>query len=70
MKIDELVGQGAVKRLVFTQERAQRQGAMSRCLFLDRDADPERRMSILDEGGKALAKSAWTGKQIDNAESG
>ena len=70
MEIDELIGQGAVNRPVFTQECAQRQGAMGRCLFLDRDADPERRMSVLDQGGKSLAKSAWTGEQIDNAESG
>lgn len=43
---------------------------MGRYLLLDRDADPERYMSVLDEGCKTLAKSAWTGKQIDNAESG
>ena len=42
---------------------------MGRGLLLDRDPDPERRMSVLDEGSKALAKSAWTGEQIDNAES-
>ena len=27
-------------------------------------------MAVLDEGRKPLAKAAWTGKQIDNAESG
>lgn len=28
------------------------------------------RLPVLDQGGKSLAKSAWTGEQIDNAESG
>jgi hypothetical protein len=55
---------------VFAQERAKRQGPMGRCLLLDRDADPERRMAVLDKGRKSLAKPAGTGKQIDNAESG
>lgn len=42
---------------------------MSGCFLFDRNADPERRMAVLDEGSEALAKSAGTGKQIDNSES-
>ena len=70
MEVDELLGQGVVPCLVFPQECAQCQGAMCRGLLLDRDADPEGRMPVLDEGGKALAKSARTGKKIDDTESG
>ena len=55
-------------RTVLAQERAQRQGPMGRRLLLDRDADPERRMVVLDKGSEPLAKSARAGKQIDNAE--
>jgi len=43
---------------------------MGRCLLLDRNADLEGAMPIVDERGKSLAPSAWTGKKIDNAESG
>lgn len=43
---------------------------MGRRLLLDRDANPERRMTVLDEGGEPLAKSARAGKQINDAESG
>lgn len=57
-------------RPVLAQERAQRQGPMSRRLLLDRNADPERRMAVLDEGSEPLAKAARAGEQIDNAESG
>ena len=57
-------------RNVVAEERAQRQGPMGRRLLLDRNADPERRTTVLDEGSEPLAKSARAGKQIDNAESG
>lgn len=70
MEIDEPVGQGAVTNLIFAQKRAQCQRSMSRSFLLDRDADPERRMSILSEGRKTLAKSARTGEQVHNTESG
>ena len=55
---------------MFPQERSHRQGPMRRCLLLDRNADPEGPVPITNERGKPLAQPAWTGKQIDNAESG
>ena len=70
MEIDEFFRQDAMTHAVHAQERAQRQGPMGRRLLLDRYADPERRMAVLDQGSKPFAKSARTGKQIDNAESG
>lgn len=70
VEIDKLCGKGAMAGAMFPQECAQRQGLMGRRLFLDRDADPERRMAILNEGSEPLAKSAWAGKQINYAESG
>ena len=69
MEFDELLGQCIMTRAVVAQERSQRKGPMSGCFLFDRNADPERRMAVLDEGSEALAKSAGTGKQIDNSES-
>jgi hypothetical protein len=69
MEIDELFRQAATTCTVLAQEGAQRQGPMGRCLLLDRDADPERRVAILDKGCKPLAKSAGAGEKIDDAES-
>lgn len=70
MEINELPRQGAVPRPILAQECTQRQCPVSRGLLLDRNADPERRVAVRDEGRKSLAKSAWTGEQINDAEVG
>ena len=68
MKINKLPRQVAVTCTVLAQKSAQRQGPMGRSLLLDRNANPERCMAVFYERSEPLAKSAWSSKQIDNAE--
>src|SRR5690606_8748677 len=70
MEIDELFREDAMTCTVLAQKGTQRQGPMGRRFLLDRNADPERRMAVLDEGSEPLAKSARAGEQIDDTESG
>ncbi len=70
MKVDELPRQATMPCAMIPQERAKGQGPMGRCLLLDRKADLEGPMPVVDERGKSLAQPAWTGKKIDDAESG
>jgi hypothetical protein len=60
----------AVSRAEGAKEGTQPQRSVRGRFLLDRDADMERGSPVYIEGGKSLAESAWTCKQIDNAESG
>jgi len=70
MKVDELLRQTTITCAMISPERPKRLGLTGRRLLLDRNADLKGAISIVDESGRSLAQSAWTGKKIENCESG
>ena len=60
-RVDELLRQTTITCAMISPERPKRLGLTGRRLLLDRNADLKGAISIVDESGRSLAQSAWTG---------